>query len=92
MNFAKSANHLFKNMLNIGFTITKKGSKWEAVFVADDDGKEVHREDLGVVISPKFKVSRRVKVFQLDKKAMGIALNIIDPTKDKKTAKAVKKI
>lgn len=78
-------------MLNLNVNISKKGKGYEAVFVVDENGKEVHSEDWGTVISAKTKVARRLKAFQLDGKALTISLNITDSTKDKTPTVAKKR-
>ena len=78
-------------MLTLSISLQKKGLNYEAILTAEAEGKVLHTEDWG-----KFKISnkltRRLKVVNLAGKNLGICLNVLNPTWDKKkTAEAVKK-
>lgn len=73
-------------MLNLSVNLIKSGKKYKATLVAEEHGKVLHTEDWGVV-DPKNKLTRRIKIVQLNGKNLGIVLNVLNSSHDKKVKK-----
>lgn len=66
-------------MLEVGYELQKKKGGYEAYFVAEENGKEIHREKLNDLKNLRAKKSDyRKSRIGLDKKGLTVTLRVIN--------------
>jgi hypothetical protein len=90
MKFVRSANRVAK-MLTLSVNLFKSGRKYKATLTAEDNGSVINSDDWGE-INPNDKLARRVKIVNLSGKSLGICLNVLNSSHDKKKVSKTKKV
>ncbi len=71
-------------MLILNITLTKQGTKYKAVFSAEENGQVIYMEDWDEIKTRDI-LTRRAKTILLDNKGLTISLNVLNTKKNQRT-------